>query len=68
MEALPEHKFLRRSCGFIRKQMGSLCLKRGVSIGSSSIGSVEVFEQPTIRKEISRAAYKNLVCSKSLTQ
>ena len=67
MEAAPKHKFLRRSCGFIGKQMGSLCLKRGVSIGYSSLGSVEVFEQPTTRKEISRAAY-NLMRLKQVTQ
>jgi hypothetical protein len=33
----------------------------GVSIGSSNFGSVEVFEQPTERREMSRAAYKNLM-------
>jgi hypothetical protein len=33
----------------------------GVSIGSSTFGSVEVFEQPSDRKKISRAAYKNLM-------
>ena len=32
-----------------------------VSIGSSSFGSVEVFEHPIKRKEISWAAYKNLI-------
>lgn len=32
----------------------------GVIISSSSFGSFEVFEQPTERKEISRAAYKSV--------
>ena len=32
----------------------------GVSISSSSFGFFEVFEQPTDRKEISRAAYKSV--------
>jgi len=40
----------------------------GVSIGSSSFGSVEVFELPTDRKEISRAAYKNLMWLKEVKQ
>jgi hypothetical protein len=33
----------------------------GVSIGSSSFGYVEVFEHPIKSKEISWAAYKNLM-------
>ncbi len=32
-----------------------------MSVSSSSLGSVEGSEQPTNRKEISRAAYKNLM-------
>jgi hypothetical protein len=32
--------------------MGSLGLSMGVSIGSSSFGSVEVFEQPTKARKI----------------